>query len=227
MALKWTDILDCCYFWCLCVHSGLFGRRTVRGSSLSLCLDCGWISTGRCTSLRPGQVTSAHTPAEWHRWAAMIPAARTYAWGQRWKPTSIILCALFPSHTVLHLFWSFLFDLFSPCSLDRILFSFSLPPFFYLIAQQLLSALLFFTFTFYLSNILLLNLSFFFCVMVMSLIDWCSNLIVILYSLIHFQYSHSLKTLLFYMSLYKERIKIKWYSVLNVYVAFTVADEML
>lgn len=157
------------------MHSGLFGRRTVRGSSLSLCLDCGWMSTGRCTSLRPGQVTSAHTPAEWHRWAAMIPAARTYVWGQRWKPTSIILCALFPSHTVLHLFWSFLFDLFSPCSLDRISFSFSmslfitcthsvsLPPFFNLIAQQLLSAHIFFYFYFLsIKHIVIDPVSFFF-----------------------------------------------------------------
>lgn len=106
------------YYWfmflcCLCVLSGLFGRRTVRWSSLCLCLDCDWMSMELCTSLRPGQVTSAHTPAEWHQWAAMIPAARTYAWGQRWKPSPIILSALFPIHAVLHLFWSFLFDLFS------------------------------------------------------------------------------------------------------------------
>lgn len=191
------------------MHSGLFGRRMVRWSSLSLCLDCGWMSTGRCTSLRPGQVTSAHTPAEWHRWAAMIPAVRTYAWGQRWKPTSIILCALFPSHAVLYLFWSFLFDLFSPCSLNHISFSFSislfitfthsasfsvsLPPFFYLIAQQLLSALIFFFFLFIfiffflsIKHIVIHPVSF---TMFMSLIDWCSNLIVILCSLINFHVS--------------------------------------
>ncbi len=138
------------------MHSGLFGRRTVRGSSLSLCLDCGWMSTGRCTSLRPGQVTSAHTPAEWHRWAAMIPAARTYAWGQRWKPTSIILCALFPSHTVLRLFWSFLFDLFSPCSLDHV--SFFLASIFLFNSTAVIICPHFF-FTFYLSNILWFTLS--------------------------------------------------------------------
>lgn len=79
---------------CALVPSGLSGRRRVRWSCLSLCLDCVWTLTGRCTSLRPGQVTSAHTPAEWHQWAATTPAAPTYVWGQRWNRFPIILSIL-------------------------------------------------------------------------------------------------------------------------------------